>query len=310
MDLTQNKLNQYFANVESANANIEALIADLKTKFKQISNDKVYSYKEFITLFSNIKTNIEVLVNKPFGQKLLPDNNLLNYVVNPYDLDENNKTFLEKSIEKVITTTNQSLLLSCGEIHENMIYFCTAAEVLQAQAQALTEALTEALSVNLIKIYFPFLIDIDLGYEEKIRITTLDSISENKQNLIIKTEEMLDNIGFKRNNQNIELFYNLYNERKSELNYIKKGIQRIEFIINPAFTFSLQLDSIFKLIHATQKIPLIKYNPAKRLEKIYRLYTNKVATNGKKIPYLPLKTINKLIKGIGKKKRCGGLYYE
>jgi hypothetical protein len=51
-----------------------------------------------------------------------------------------------------------------------------------------------------------------------------------------------------------------------------------------------------------KKIPLIKYNPAKRLEKIYRLYTNKVATNGKKIPYLPLKTINKLIKSIGKKK--------
>ena len=68
MDLTQNKLNQYFANVESANANgSEALITDLKTKFKQIPNDKVYSYKEFITLFSNIKTNIEVLINKPFG---------------------------------------------------------------------------------------------------------------------------------------------------------------------------------------------------------------------------------------------------
>jgi len=305
MDLTQNKLNQYFANIESTNANIEALVSDLKTKFKQIPNDKVYSYKEFITLFSNIKTNIEVLINKPFGQKLLPDNNLLNYVVNPYDLDENNKTFLEKPIEKVITTTNQSLLLSFGEIHENMIYFCTAAEVLQAQqAQQAQQQLTydPLYNLNLMKIYFPFLIDIDIGNDEKIKITTLESISENKQNLMIKTEEMLDNIGFKRNNQNIELFYNLYNERKSELNYIKKGIQRIEFIINPAFTFSLQLDSIFKLIHATQKIPLIKYNPAKRLEKIYRLYTNKVATNGKKIPYLPLKTINKLIKGIGKKK--------
>ena len=43
------------------------------------------------------------------------------------------------------------------------------------------------------------------------------------------------NKGFKRNNQNIELFYNLFNERNSELNYIKKGIQRIEFIINPPF---------------------------------------------------------------------------
>ena len=48
----------------------------------------------------------------------------------------------------------------------------------------------------------------------------------------------------------------------------------------------LHLDTIFKYIHATKDIPFIKYNPGFRRENIYRLYSEKISTSGKKIPFL------------------------
>ena len=48
--------------------------------------------------------------------------------------------------------------------------------------------------------------------------------------------------------------------------------------------FHLKLYS--KIIHATQDNPLIKYNPSSRQENVYRLFTDKIATDGRKIPYL------------------------
>ena len=51
-----------------------------------------------------------------------------------------------------------------------------------------------------------------------------------------------------------------------------------------------------------KQLPLIKYNPSKKMENIYRLYTNKVSTKGVKIPYLSKSLIFKLMKIIGRTK--------
>ena len=41
------------------------------------------------------------------------------------------------------------------------------------------------------------------------------------------------------------------------------GIKSIIFTIHPTYEFNLPLDIVFKLIHATQDIPLIKMNLSK-----------------------------------------------
>ena len=64
------------------------------------------------------------------------------------------------------------------------------------------------------------------------------------------------------------------------------GIKLINFVIHPTISFNLPLDIVFKLIHASKTVPFIKFNPGKRREQIFRLYTDRVATNGKKIPIL------------------------
>ena len=47
---------------------------------------------------------------------------------------------------------------------------------------------------------------------------------------------------------------------------------------------------------------MIKYNPGNRKEKLYRLYSEKTAVNGNKIPYLNKSKIFKMQKGIARAK--------
>jgi hypothetical protein len=56
--------------------------------------------------------------------------------------------------------------------------------------------------------------------------------------------------------------------------------------MHPEFQIKIPIDVIFKLIHATQEFPLIKFNPETRQENIYRLYTEQLTADGRKIPFL------------------------
>ena len=72
--------------------------------------------------------------------------------------------------------------------------------------------------------------------------------------------------------------------------------------MKPEFNVKIPLEIIFKIIHATENNPFIKYNPSSRQENIYRLYADKTATDGRKIPFLKKATIFKLMKNIGRTK--------
>ena len=148
--------------------------------------------------------------------------------------------------------------------------------------------------VTTTKIYFPFLLQkgiTDIDELESMKIELADASKRLVNDKIITTFD------------NVSLFYDIYDERTSELDYIESGIGYVNFIIHPPFKFNLPLDTIFKLVHATQNTPLIKYNPGPRQEKIYKLYTDQIAKNGKKIPYLSKGTIFKLMRTIGRTKK-------
>ena len=108
---------------------------------------------------------------------------------------------------------------------------------------------------------------------------------------------------FRRNISAVNLFYDVFAGKTTEMEYRDLGLGAIDLVIHPTFSFNLPLDVVFKLIHATKKVPFIKFNPAKRQEKIYRLYADRLATNGKKIPYLNKATIFKLMRQMGRNKR-------
>jgi hypothetical protein len=169
----------------------------------------------------------------------------------------------------------------------NTICLCLAEDVLSyASMNNLSENST-------LKIYFPYL------YSKNI--LTARQLTEQKQTLLGESRKLLTKV-FEKNSENINLFYDIYENRTEDLKFIDIGIKSVIFTIHPTYAFNLPLDIVFKLIHATQDVPLIKMNLSKRQENIYRLYADKIATNGKKIPYLDKGTIFKWDKVIGRTK--------
>ena len=49
------------------------------------------------------------------------------------------------------------------------------------------------------------------------------------------------------------------------------GVDTLEFIMHPQYSFNLPLDIVFKLLHSTEDVPMIKYNPGKGQEKMFRI---------------------------------------
>jgi hypothetical protein len=53
-------------------------------------------------------------------------------------------------------------------------------------------------------------------------------------------------------------------------------------IIHPHSQIKMPIDVLFKIVHATETMPLIKFNPGRRDENIYRLYADRISESGKK----------------------------
>ena len=256
LELTKERLVQFLLNIN------EYDVATLPTK-------DVYTYDDILAL--NLEQSIFSVI-KPLGQKIGSLKDDYPYTVNPYSA-EFYDPFLEKFADEIITTTNKNILLDHGSFLDHTIYLCLTEEVL-AFGNEYNLTLTE---LSTLKIYFPYL------YEKNI--TTLEQLQERKQELLGETKAMITPL-FEKNIENVNLFYDIYHERKEELNFKDVGIKSLIVAVQQSSEIHLPLDNVFKLIHATQDVPLIKMNLSKRQEKIYRLYADKIATNGKKIPYL------------------------
>jgi len=242
-----------------------------------IPEKDIYSYDDLLSLNLNGK---KYFINEAIGQKIFLYTSQYPFTVNPYIVAENDQVLSKRSI----TTLNSHLLLNFGKIVGNNIYMCLAKDVLSHHE-------TRNDMDKTIEIYFPFL------YEEGIE--TLQKLEEKREELIEKNKKRIkDSLAF----QDVDLFYDVYKERKSELNYKSRGIKSIQIIIHPIYKLKIPLLTVFKLLHATEKTPFIKYNPSTKQEKWLRLYTETHAQDGRKIPYLPKEIIFRLVKTYGKNK--------
>lgn len=254
LELTKQRISQYLLNIQNRD-----LI--------NVEEKELYNYDDILSL--NIFQSIS-LIKTPLGQKFDALESTMPYTVNPYHVTEYDD-LLRKHAKDIITTTNNDLLLSVGDINNNVIFLCLADEVLE---NSITKNLSEE---DTLQIYFPYI------YAEGIRF--LEEYTETRDIFIEKTKERIGD-KFNKITRKVDLLYDIYNERKSELAYKSRGISKISFTIHPEYTFNLPIDIVFKLIHATKNVPLIKYNPSKYQENIYRLYCDKISKNGKKVPYL------------------------
>ena len=224
------------------------------------------------------------IVNEILGQDKFVLENEYPFVVNPFYVESYDDLF-EKKLRKSIASLNGELLMNGGEIIQNNIYLCLADDVLKEQQ-------LDAKAVEMaFRTYYPFLYDKDI-----LDIKTLD---DKRDSLIEINKKVL-------NENTIELFgtvqmlYEMYENKTSNLKYVSSGIKSVKAVLRPEFNIRIPLEYIFKIIHANKTTQLIKHNPSTKQEKVYRLYADKISTDGRKIPYLKKSTIFKLMKEIAK----------
>ena len=275
LSLTQDVLFQFLSNINNLNVN-------------KIPINDVYSYDDIIALDLVGKKQ---LVDLPIGQRFITGDNIYSYTVNPFRVIEYNK-LLSVDAVNLITTTNKDLLLTTEFILDNTIYCCLAEDVFKyAASKNISESITSI-------VYYPFL--------SKKQIMSENELRNQKYELLDETKKLISS-NFKKQVDNINLFHNVYENRTSELKYIEQGVQMIEFTMIQEIEFNVPLEIIFKLIHSNKQVPLVKYNPSTKQENIYRIYCDKTAKNGKKIPYLSKAVVTKLVKTLGQSKRVS--YY-
>ena len=273
LELTDIRLNQFISNI----------VSDIDgNAFVKPPHKDVYSYDDILEMKID---NKQYIINKVIGQKFFIVENEYPFVCNPYK-SESYDTFFEKTIRKSLTTLNSHLILNSGKILNNNIYLCVAKDVLTYNSN---KGLSEE---NTVKIYFPFL----------KQINTLEKLIENTDKLMEMNTKYNNDKTFELF-ETVDMFYDIYKQRKNELEYVKKGIRFIEVVIKPDFDINIPLETIFKIIHATESNPLIKYNPSKKQDNnIYRLYADKTSRDGRKIPFLKKTSIFSLMKTIARTK--------
>lgn len=279
---TNKHINQFTTNIrEYAYKNDVADLNKYKTYVQTVPQDKTkYNYNDIVGLDLNDKVFI---VDKQIGQNLIFGDSEYPFIVNPYAVTNENK-FSEKMLKIKINVLNSDLLLNTGYVENNSIYLSLAQNIFK-------QLPNRELDEYMFKIYYPMLFN--AGLQDR------DDLTE-----VIRQQMIAPSIAMTANKslqvfEGIDMFYDVYNNSE-EARHNQQGVKMIRLVMHPDFNTTLPLDIIFKLLHAEKATPLVKQSFDSKQENIYRIYTDKVAINGAKIPYLNISSINNLTKSVSK----------
>ena len=266
---------------------------------ESIAEKTVFTYEELLSIVGNgvaepvsidgrvphDNTN-KYKVSIPVGQKF-PKHQDFSFSVNPYNIGE--KSLYNPTKSNILTVFDNMLLLNYGSPIDNIITVCLAENVLTHVQSNVSGDILETIVVQ---SYFPFLF-----LENQVR--TIEELQTNKETILKTAKSKIDKHAFELY-KTIDMFYDVFHKRKSDLTYIDRGIQSYSILLDTNLHTRLPLEIIFKNIHATETIPFIKYNPGSMRENIYRLFVDKISKNGKKIPKLSEQEIMRLARKLGK----------
>ena len=216
-------------------------------------------------------------LKKTLGHRLTSSMFNYSFTSNPYELVTEDP-YIKDNVHQMISTSNSNLLMDFGKVYDNNIYLVLGNDIIN-----------ENTSPTFINTYFPFLFNAD--------INTREDYDRAKPEMLEK--QNINELSFKTN----DLFYNIYKDEKSaKNNYLSHGIYSIQFTKFQSDSVQLPLETIFKLIHSTQNIPMIQFIAGQKKEPIYRLYVDKYSKDGKKIPFLSKKKIIQIINSMSSAK--------
>ena len=230
--------------------------------------------------FDNVSTIGDIDYSKSFkiykSVDKVSENEFMNYVVNPFTITD--ETFLRNFM---IGRNNGEPIINYNIIENNELYFC--------DAETLINKFTDISPINIIKYYFPLLVDYDIKNMEDLK-TRRDRISDS---VVSKYKDDYIKITKK---------YHEFQNLSIKSDKIKKGLLLIEFEILNIDGKSIPFDIIFKNINATIDYPIVKTVVNKNMERYIKLYTERTTKSGMKIPLSDSSTILKTVKIIPNKR--------
>lgn len=225
----------------------------------------------------------------PLGYPSMTEN--FDFTTNPFSPDKYNITDIDvnKLLYKIkIYDTN--VVFQSGDVINNDIYICLGSDVLKNINTSNAD----------IKLYYPI-----FGTEQ---IYTLSKFDEKYQQLLTNTDKEI--VQLSPVTRNVNLFYGMY-KNKTPSDVFSLEFQNISFLkIEMVYEYKIHvpLDIIFKTIHATKTHPFIKYNLGSTKQSIYRLYTDKLTDDGRKVPFFNRPQLLKLVKDIGRTSNTVTIY--
>ena len=241
-----------------------------------IEDKEYYTFNDIDNLSQKI-----LFINqlKSIGQY---NKNNLNYIINPFHLNERNINLKEIGTKNM--NTNNSSMLFENNIINNTLYLSFFNDVIQfSENKFMTNHFD-----YIIKIYFPLL--------SSNNINSIEEFNKNQKKLLDSSNKYITSDNFIKKNKIIESLNKIY-KTTDKINKTL-GINKINLTIHSYLNYNLSLESIFKILNSNEIYPMIKYNPGKKQENIYRLYSK--INNNTKIPFLSQKTIIKYSKIMGK----------
>jgi len=281
-------MSQFAINIQLPHEHYEEL--------KQM-NKPDYKYEDFTKY---INKNDKYKISIPLGQRFSNYRDFL-FSGNPYDVelikDDPIPAFQMSKNNELYTFENQ-LLLNYGELVDNVIYLCKAGDVLD-YADNIQYSYSDGSTIEKPPIDHSFMIELYFPLLHKEEVTNKDQLLEKQQGFIERNNDILKPSTFQLYDT-VDLFYNIYNSKTTELSYNESGISEFNIIIHPNIDIPIPLDIIFKQIHATKGseqpyypfTPMIKYTPGKKRESMFRFYSEFMSKDGRKIPWLLKKQIS------------------
>jgi hypothetical protein len=277
--ITKSKIAQILVNFD-----IPDLAYLLNTRLRQILETESYEYADLVKLDIFDRLNH---IDIPIGLKFA---NRINYLFssNPYNILGGFDLVQPDYFENPLISFENQLLLNYGTPFKDSFFVCLAENTFE---YAIQNGISQE---YMARTYYPQL--------ASRQIISKSELLDAKPQLIENTKKIMSAGSFQLYKQ-IDMLYDIYFQRRanSDFAYTGRGIRQFSFVILTNSKIVFPLEYIFKNIHASLKIPFIKFHPGPRQENMYRLFCNRVSKDGRKIPFLPDSTIMKLSRETAKK---------
>ena len=215
----------------------------------------------------------ECLFFKPVGMEFTQFTDYT-FSANPFDVLQTDEEIYKSTSSNLLVSMDNKVLLNFGS--PDIIHCCFAEQIC---SYAVDNKLNEE---YFIKTYYPQL------YRKEIKNS--DDLLKQRSLLLKVNKDILKPSSFEYYN-NIHLLHQIQDNKKKDLDYISIGHKKMVFELLPYQQLNLPIHSIFKILHVSNEIPIMKYTFSSSSDKLLRIYTLISQKNGKSEPLLSKNTI-------------------